>query len=54
MVGGRPASSWRNSEPQGKIFSGSTAFDLESTYGFPIDLTELMASEFGLSVDKEE
>ena len=39
---------------QGKIFSGSTAFDLESTYGFPIDLTELMASEFGLSVDKEE
>ncbi len=38
----------------GDIFSGKTAFDLESTYGFPIDLTELMASECGLCVDMKD
>ena len=38
----------------GDIFSGKTAFDLESTYGFPIDLTELMASECGLRVDMKD
>ncbi|MBA73567.1 MAG: alanine--tRNA ligase [Verrucomicrobiales bacterium] len=39
---------------EGNTFSGKTAFDLESTYGFPIDLTELMASECGLHVDMED
>ena len=39
---------------EGDIFSGKTAFDLESTYGFPIDLTELMASECGLRVDMKD
>ena len=36
----------------GTVFSGSDAFQLHDTYGFPIDLTLEMASEQGLSVDE--
>jgi alanyl-tRNA synthetase len=32
---------------------GSSAFTLSDTYGFPIDLTELLAREKGLAVDME-
>jgi alanyl-tRNA synthetase len=38
---------------KGKIFSGEEAFVLWDTYGFPLDLTQLMAEERGLVVDVE-
>lgn len=33
--------------------AGSVAFKLYDTYGFPLDLTELMARERGFSIDRE-
>ncbi|MCH8968873.1 MAG: hypothetical protein IIA66_07130, partial [Planctomycetes bacterium] len=36
------------------IICGEDAFMLHDTYGFPIDLTELMAEERGLKVDRDE
>ncbi len=36
-----------------ETFSGSDAFKLYDTYGFPIDLTEEMVEDEGLSLDRE-
>jgi alanyl-tRNA synthetase len=41
-----------NERKQG-VIPGGFAFTLYDTYGFPLDLTELMARERGLTVDKD-
>lgn len=38
---------------QGGVLGGEEVFLLWDTFGFPVDLTELMANEQGLQVDKE-
>ncbi len=42
----------RTSERESFIISGDEAFDLHTTYGFFIDITEQMAGEVGMSVDR--
>src|ERR1700704_4050310 len=40
-------------QQKGKVFPGETAFMLYDTYGFPVDLTEVLVRERGLELDLE-
>jgi len=39
---------------EGKVLNGEFAFELYDTFGFPIDLTQLIAKDYNWSVDLEE
>jgi len=43
----------RLEETQAKVISGEVVWDLHQTFGFPADLTEVMAKELDLTIDEQ-
>lgn len=37
--------------PKGGTLDGAVVFELYDSFGYPVDLTELMAEEIGITVD---
>jgi alanyl-tRNA synthetase len=52
-VGIQKFQQYTQSQEDNKTIKGDFAFELYDTYGFPIDLTQLMSRELGWSVDME-
>jgi alanyl-tRNA synthetase len=45
---------YKNEFSKSKIIKGTFAFELYDTFGFPIDLTQLLAKEIGFTIDMED
>ncbi|MGK5082946.1 alanine--tRNA ligase [Bdellovibrionota bacterium FG-1] len=43
---------WQKEKPTEKTLPGEVAFKLYDTFGFPLDLTRVMAAELGISIDE--
>ena len=44
---------WANKNASGSVLNGHVAFELHDTYGFPLDLTQDVCRERGVTVDEE-
>ena len=49
----RILNNWMEKAGEHKVIDGQTVFELYDTFGFPVDLTELIARENGFSIDQE-
>ncbi|MCX6273310.1 MAG: alanine--tRNA ligase [Bacteroidetes bacterium] len=54
VVGLQKFENYLSSHPGEKTVNGQFTFELFDTYGFPVDLTQLMAREKGMEVDMED
>jgi alanyl-tRNA synthetase len=51
MIEAGSTSAWKRHASKTPILSGDDAFELYDTYGFPVDLTELLCADWSLTVD---
>ena len=50
----RAVAKMKEQDPNNKVFSGADVWKLYDTYGFPVDLTRIMAEDCGLTINEEE